>query len=242
MAARTPLYRRILLKLSGEALLGEGEYGVDAEACRRLAKDLQELVSLGVEVAIVVGGGNIFRGSQAKQFGIPRVPADQIGMIATQINGIALQQTLLQLGCSCCIMTALANSQQGVMEAFNGALAQQALQKGEIVLFVGGTGHPYFTTDTAAALRASEMQSEVILKATKVDGIYSEDPKKNPQAVKYHTITYAEALEKRLAVMDAAAIALCRENAIPIYVFDFFKKGALLEAVCEQKAGSLVKL
>ncbi len=188
-------------------------------------------------MAIVVGGGNIFRGSQASEFGFARTPADHIGMLATTINGLVLQQSLTALNVESRVMSALSDA---VVEKYIWGHAMHCLQKREIPIFVGGTGNPYFTTDTAAALRASEIHAEIVLKATKVDGVYSDDPHKNPKAVKYQALSYTEALTKKLNVMDAAAIALCRDNQIPIYVFNLFEEGALKRAICSNDGGTLV--
>jgi uridylate kinase len=236
--AKQAAYRRVLLKLSGEALMGNQAFGIDKEACAHIAKSIQEVHVLGVQIAIVVGGGNIFRGNQAADFGFARTPADHIGMLATIINGIILHQALSQVGIESQVMSAL--NCDSLAENYNWMHAMHALEKGRVVIFVGGTGNPYFTTDTAAALRASEMKADVVLKATKVDGIYSDDPKKNRKAVKYETITFSDAIKKDLKIMDATAFTLCRENGIPIYVFNLFEKGALLKAVRERKGGSLV--
>lgn len=236
--AKKAAYRRILLKLSGEALMGEQAFGIDKKACAHIASSIREVLALGVQIGIVIGGGNIFRGNQAEDFGFARTPADHIGMLATIINGIILHQALSQVGIESQVMSAL--NCDSLAENYNWMHAKHALDKGRVVIFVGGTGNPYFTTDTAAALRASEMNADVVLKATKVDGIYSEDPKKNRKAIKYEKITFSEALEKGLEIMDATAFTLCRENEIPIYVFNLFEKGALLKAVQERKGGTLV--
>jgi len=233
----TPLYKRVLLKLSGEALMGSQTFGVEHKACEQIAKAIKEVYLLGLELAIVVGGGNIFRGAQASEFGFARTPADHIGMLATTINGLVLQQSLTALNIESRVMSALNDS---AVEKYIWGHAMHCMQKREIPIFVGGTGNPYFTTDTAAALRASEMGAEILLKATKVDGIYSEDPKKDAKAVKFPTISYTEALTKKLNVMDATAIALCRDNQIPIYVFDLFEEGALVKALCSREGGTLV--
>jgi len=232
-----PLYKRVLIKLSGEALMGEQKFGIEHQACDHIARAIKEVYDLGVQVGIVVGGGNIFRGSQANDFGFARTPADHIGMLATTINGLILQQSLSALQIPSIVMSALSDS---LVEKYSWSHAMQELEKSQIVIFVGGTGNPYFTTDTAAALRATEIHAEIVLKATKVDGVYSDDPKKNPSAKKYEHVTYLEALSKQLNVMDATAIALCRENKIPIYVFNLFQNGSLLRAVCEGKGGTLV--
>lgn len=231
-------YKRVLLKLSGEALMGSQKFGIERKVCEHIANSVKEIHDLGLEIGIVVGAGNIFRGNQADDFGLARTPADHIGMLATTINGIILQQSLTNVGVEALVMSA--RSCDSMIETYNWNHAQHALSKGKIVIFVGGTGNPYFTTDTAAALRASELKAEILLKATKVDGVYSDDPQKNPKAVKYETLTYNEALTKNLKVMDATALALCRENGIPIYVFNLFEKGSLLKAVREKKGGSLV--
>ena len=218
--------------------MGEQRFGVEHQACHQIAQAIKEVHALGVQMGIVVGGGNIFRGSQAASFGFARTPADHIGMLATTINGLVLQQTLASLGIESRVMSAL--NTDSIVEPFHWGHALHSLQKGMIVIFVGGTGNPYFTTDSAAALRASEIQAEILLKATKVDGIFSEDPKKNPQAQKFDRLTYSEVLAKQLNVMDATAIALCRESQIPICVFNLFEQGAMLKAVCGHPKGSLV--
>lgn len=238
MPSSQAAYKRVLLKLSGEALMGEQKFGVDREACQQIAQAIKEVHALGVQMGIVVGGGNIFRGSQAASFGFARTPADHIGMLATTINGLVLQQTLASLGIESRVMSAL--NTDSIVEPFHWGHALHSLQKGMIVIFVGGTGNPYFTTDSAAALRASEIQAEILLKATKVDGIFSDDPKKNPKAQKFDRLTYSDVLAKKLNVMDATAIALCRESKIPICVFNLFEQGAMLKAVCGQPKGSLV--
>ncbi|MES2121407.1 MAG: UMP kinase [Chlamydiota bacterium] len=231
-------YKRVLLKISGEALMGEQKFGIEHRACEQIALSIKDAYSLGVQIGLVVGGGNIFRGNQAEAFGFARTPADHIGMLATTINGLVLQQTLASLNVKSRVMSAL--NTDSIVEPYNWGHALQFLDEGSIVIFVGGTGNPYFTTDSAAALRASEIGAEVLLKATKVDGIYSDDPKKNPQAVKFDHLTYADVLTKNLKVMDATAIAMCRENHIPICVFNLFEREAMLRAVCGQKEGTLV--
>lgn len=218
--------------------MGDQKFGVEAVACRHIAESIKQLRELDVEIAVVVGGGNIFRGNDRKVFGFERTPADQIGMLATAINGIVLQQTLHSLGCESRVMSAF--SCASFVETFHYQTAIDCLKKKQVLIFVGGTGHPYFTTDTAAALRASEIHAEMLLKGTKVDGVYSADPKKDPAAMKYEKLTYTEALIKKLDIMDAAAIALCRENGIPIYVFNLFERGALKKAVTQLQGGSLV--
>lgn len=232
-----PYFKRVMLKLSGEALMGDHEFGVEQEACQFIANSIKEIHDLGLQIGIVVGGGNIFRGRQATNFGFARTPADHIGMLATIINGLILQQSLAAVGIESQVMSAISCTL--IAESYQWTHAMHALQKGRIVIFVGGTGNPCFTTDTAAALRATEVEAEIVLKATKVDGVYTQDPETHPHAKKYETITFSEALSLDLKVMDATAIALCRESRIPIYVFNLFAKGALLKAV-EKKGGTLV--
>lgn len=211
-------YRRILLKLSGEALVGDQRTGIHPDACRRMAEDIQRLAAQKVQIGIVIGGGNIFRGLVGAAAGMARTPADQIGMLATLINGLALQQALVALGCPAVVLTALECPR--VAETFTLSRAEKHLNEGHVCIFVGGTGNPYFTTDTAAALRASEIQADVLLKATKVDGVYSSDPFKDPTAKKYDTVTYSDFLAQNLEVMDATSIALCMKSQIPIVVFN----------------------
>ncbi|MCB1084767.1 MAG: UMP kinase [Chlamydiia bacterium] len=231
-------YQRILLKLSGESLKGEKPGVIDHVACDQIANAIAEVFHLGVQIGIVIGGGNIFRGNMAEQFGFARTPADHVGMLATTINGLILGQVLTTKGCKTRVMSAL--NFDGIVETYNWTHALHSLDKGHIVIFVGGTGNPYFTTDTTAAMRASEIEAEVLLKATKVDGIYDQDPKKHPNAIKSDHLTYEEVLTKNLHVMDGTAIALCRESDIPIHVFNLFEKGALLKAVTQKKGGTLV--
>lgn len=233
-----PPYKRVLLKLSGEALKGEHPGVIDHVACDQIANAICDVYQLGVQVGVVIGGGNIFRGNMAKQFGFARTPADHVGMLATAINGLILGQVLSTKGCITRVMSAL--NFGGIVETYNWNHALYSLDKGHIVIFVGGTGNPYFTTDTTAAMRASEIEAEVLLKATKVDGVYDKDPMKHKDALKSDHMTYEDILTKNLNVMDGAAIALCRENDIPIHVFNLFEKGALLQAVMEKKGGTLV--
>lgn len=230
-------YKRILLKLSGEALMGSQKYGVDLEACRKIALSVQELTQLGVQVGVVIGGGNIFRGVQATKDGMERTPADHIGMLATLINGIALQQAFEKIDCESRIMSAI--TLDVMAESYSWKNALKYLEKGVVLIFVGGTGNPYFSTDSAAALRALEIQAEVLLKATKVDGIYDKDPIKHPKAEKFDQLTYSEVLANKLQVMDATAVALCRENAIPIRVFNMFEH-SLKAAILNEPVGTLV--
>lgn len=231
-------YRRVVLKLSGEALKGDQEFGMEHKACAHIAQSVKEVVDLGVELCLVVGGGNIFRGRQAIDFGFDPTPADHVGMLATMINGLILQQSLSAIGVESQVMSAIDCAL--VLESYKWTHAMHALQKGRVVIFVGGTGNPYFTTDTAAALRASEVGAEIVLKATKVDGVYDADPVKHPKAKKFDTISYSEALNQHVEVMDPPAFALCWQNEIPIYVFDLFQKRALFKAITEGKGGTMV--
>jgi uridylate kinase len=213
-----PPYQRVLLKLSGETLMGGEPFGIKQEACLEVAHALSFFHNAGIELAVVLGGGNIFRALDVKASGMPRTPADHMGMLATLFNGIALQQALISKNIPVCLMSALDCPK--VAESYHWMRALHRLKEGEIVLFAGGTGNPYFTTDTAAALRASEIEADVLIKATKVDGIYSQDPLRFPQAVKYDTISYSQILAEKLQVMDATAVALCQSSEIPIFVFN----------------------
>lgn len=210
--------KRILLKLSGETLMGDQGFGINHLACQQVANYLHKIHLMGLQVAVVIGGGNIFRGINLRSTGLPRTPADHMGMLATLFNGIALQQALMAEGVKACVMSALECPK--VAESYNWGKALQYLEEGTLLIFVGGTGNPYFTTDTAAALRASEIHADMLFKATKVDGIYSRDPLKYPDATKYDRISYSQVLAEKLQVMDATAIALCRSNQIPIFVFN----------------------
>jgi uridylate kinase len=234
----TPKYRRVLLKLSGEALGGENGIGIDPDAVQDMARQVQEVRELGVEVVIVIGGGNIFRGVSGSERGIERATGDYMGMLATIINSLALQDALEKLSVATRVQSAITMHQ--VAEPFIRRRAMRHLEKGRVVIFGGGTGNPYFSTDTAAALRANEIGAEVILKATKVDGIYDSDPKKNPKARRYEEISYREALMKQLKVMDSTAFSLCEDNKMPIIVFDLFKPHNLRQVVLGRKVGTLV--
>lgn len=240
-AKSAPLpYQRILLKLSGEILMQGQPFGVNAEACQALAYNIKNLQSTGLEIGIVIGGGNIFRGTHLEAIGIARSPADQMGMLATLINGIALNEALENIGCKSKILTALECPK--IAETYTWRCAMEALKAKTVVIFVGGTGNPYFTTDTAAAMRASEIHADALLKATKVDGIYSKDPLKYPDAVKYSALSYSEMLGEKLEIMDATAVALCRSNHIPILVFDMqkLKSENISELLSHKNFGSLV--
>ncbi|MGA3179200.1 MAG: UMP kinase [Verrucomicrobiota bacterium] len=232
-----PKYRRILLKISGEALGGGDGIGVCAQAIQEMARQINEVRQLGVQVVVVTGGGNIFRGA-AGQHGIERATGDYMGMLATVINSLALQDALEKLGVATRVQSAIAMSQ--VAEPFIRRRAVRHLEKDRVVIFGGGTGNPYFSTDTAAALRANEVGAEVILKATKVDGIYDCDPETHPHARRYSQITYLEALQRRLKVMDSTAFSLCMDNKMPIIVFDFFKAHNLKRVIMGEKVGTLV--
>ncbi|MFN8316151.1 MAG: UMP kinase [Chitinophagales bacterium] len=231
-------YKRILLKLSGEALMGEQKFGIDTNVVLQYAEEIKSIVDKGAEVAIVIGGGNIYRGIEASRTGIDRVQGDYMGMLATVINSMALQSGIEKLGVSTRLLTALEIRQ--VAEPFIKRRAVRHLEKGRVVIFGAGTGNPYFTTDTAAALRATEIEADVILKGTRVDGIYDSDPEKNPNAVRYEQVTFQEAISKKLNVMDMTAFTLCQENNIPIMVFDMNRKGNLQRIVEGEKVGTLV--
>ena len=233
-----PFYKRVLLKLSGEALMGEQEFGISSDVIASYARQIKEIADLGVEVSVVIGGGNIFRGLSGATQGVDRVTGDHMGMLATVINSLALQNSIEKLGVQTRVLTAI--EMPKIAEPFIKRRAQRHLEKGRVVIFGAGTGNPYFTTDTAAALRAIEMKTEVVLKATKVDGIYDKDPVKYADAVKYETVTYTEVLNKNLKVMDATAISLCRENKLPIIVFDSLTEGNIKRVIMGEKIGTTV--
>ncbi len=235
---KRPKYQRILLKLSGEALGGAKGVGIDPDAVRDMARQIQEVRELGVQVVLVIGGGNIYRGLSGSVGGIERATGDYMGMLATVINSLALQDALEKLGVGTRVQSAITMHQ--VAEPFIRRRAQRHLEKGRVVIFGAGTGNPYFSTDTAAALRANEMGAEVILKATKVDGIYDCDPKKNPKAKRYEEIRFQDALLQRLTVMDSTAFSMCQDNKMPIIVFDIFKPHNLRRVVMGEKVGTLV--
>ena len=233
-----PSYRRILLKLSGEALMGDQSYGVDPIVATRIAEDIAELQSLGVQAAIVIGGGNIFRGLAASARGMDRSTADYMGMLATVINALALQDALEKNGVPTRVLTAI--EMRAVAEPFIRRRAIRHLEKGRVVVFAAGTGNPYFTTDTAAALRAMEIKADVILKGTKVDGIYSADPVKYPDATRYERVSYLQVLQERLQVMDATAISLCMDNKLPIVVFNLKTPGNIRRVIMGEAVGTVV--
>jgi uridylate kinase len=234
----TPIYKRVLLKLSGEALMGDQQFGVDPAVVTRIARDVGELQGLGIETAIVIGGGNIFRGLAASARGMDRATADYMGMLATVINGLALQDALEQQNIVTRVVTAI--EMRAVAEPFIRRRAVRHLEKGRVVIFAAGTGNPYFTTDTAAALRAMEIRAEVILKGTKVDGVYSADPMLDPTATKFPTISYLQVLERQLRVMDATAISLCMDNKLPIVVFNLRQPGSIRQVVMGEPVGTTV--
>ena len=236
--AKRPKYSRILLKVSGEALGGERGIGISPESVRHMAGQIREVRDLGVQVVLVVGGGNIFRGLSGSEKGVERATGDYMGMLATVINALALQDALEKLGVATRVQSAISMAQ--VAEAFIRRRAVRHLEKGRVVIFGGGTGNPYFSTDTAAALRANEIGAEVVMKATKVDGIYDSDPKKNAKARRFAQITYSEALQRRLQVMDSTAFSLCMDNKMPIIVFDFFRPHNLKRVVMGEKVGTVV--
>jgi uridylate kinase len=234
-----PAHGRVLLKLSGEALLGQQTYGIDRAVARQIAREVGEIQQLGVQTAIVIGGGNIFRGVAASAKGMDRAQADYMGMLATVINALALQDSLEQEGIVTRVLSAI--EMRSIAEPFIRRRAIRHLEKGRVVIFGAGTGNPYFTTDTAAALRAMEVKAEVILKATKVDGIYSADPVTHPDATRFDSITYLEVLERRLKVMDATAISLCMDNKLPIKVFNLLTPGNMKRAVMGEPIGTTVR-
>ncbi len=234
-----PIYKRILLKLSGESLVGDNGFGIDPSMINRYAKEIKSVVDLGVEVAIVIGGGNIYRGMNESETGIERAHGDYMGMLATVINGMAIQAMLEKQGMYTRLLTAIKMEQ--VAEPYIRRRAIRHLEKNRIVIFGGGTGNPYFTTDTAASLRAVEIGADVIIKGTRVNGIYTADPEKDPTATKYDTISYKECIEKNLKIMDMTAFTLCMENNLPIIVFDINQEGNLKKLVTGERIGTLVK-
>jgi uridylate kinase len=232
-------YKRILLKISGEGMMGDKGYGIDSSAVDFIAKEIKEAVSLGIEVAIVIGGGNIFRGVEASVRGMERASADYMGMLATVINALALQNSLEKHGVPTRVQSAI--EMKELTEPYIRRKAIRHLEKGRTVIFAAGTGNPYFTTDTAAALRAMEIGADVILKATKVDGIYSSDPMKDPAAKKYNTVTYIDMLKRGLSIMDSTAISLCMDNSLPIVVFNLRGSGNIRKLIEGKKIGTLVR-
>ncbi len=240
MLKKKPNYKRILLKLSGEALLGNAQHGIDAEICASFAEQIKEVAALGVEIALVVGGGNIFRGHvESKRFGLDQSVADYMGMLATVLNGLALQNALEQIGVPTRVLTAIQIS--AIAEPYIRRRAIRHLEKGRVIIFVAGTGNPYFTTDTAAALRAKEINADVILKATKVDGVYTADPVKDASARKYKKLKFIDVLRRKLKVMDSTAISMCMDHNMPIIVFNLLQKGNIKRVVLGEHIGTIVQ-
>jgi uridylate kinase len=233
-------YKRVILKITGEVLAGEREYGIEPKTVRLFVEQIKEIHGLGCEVAVVIGGGNILRGAEASEHGIDRASADYMGMLATVINSIALQDSLEKIGVSTRVMSAIEMRQ--VCELYIRRRAVRHLEKGRVVIFAGGTGNPFFTTDTTASLRAMEIGAEVILKATKVQGVYDSDPARNPKAKLFRELTHMEVLSKELRVMDSTAISLCMENRLPIVVFNVMEPGNIRKVVCGRKIGTLVTM
>jgi uridylate kinase len=238
MTQAKPRYTRVLVKLSGEALLGGGDYGIDPAVLKRIAGELQDIVQMGVQLAVVIGGGNIFRGAGLARAGMDRVAADHMGMLATVMNSLALQDALESLGLHARVMSAIRINE--VCEDYIRRRAVRHLEKGRIAVFAAGTGNPFFTTDTAAALRAIEIDADVLLKATKVDGVYSDDPVRNPAAVRYARLTFDRVLTDKLNVMDATAIVMCRDNRLPLRVFNLNNPGDLTRIVRGEEVGTTV--
>lgn len=234
-----PAYKRVLLKLSGEALMGNGDYGIQPEVIARFASEISELSAQGVELGIVIGGGNIFRGAGLAASGMDRVSGDHMGMLATVMNALALQDALEQKGSFCRVMSAIRINE--VCEDYLRRRAIRHLEKGRIVIFAAGTGNPFFTTDSAASLRAVEIGADLLIKATQVDGVYSADPKKDPNAVRYDELSYDEVINKRLAVMDTTAVVMCQEQQMPLRIFDVHKEGNLTKLIYGENIGTLVK-
>jgi len=239
MSKQSIRYKRVLVKLSGEALMGSGEYGIDPAIIKRIALEIQEILALGVEVAVVIGGGNIFRGAGLARAGMDRVTGDHMGMLATVMNCLAMQDALEAIGTHARVMSAIRINE--VCEEYIRRRAVRHLEKGRVVLFAAGTGNPFFTTDTAASLRAIEIGAGLLIKATKVDGIYSADPVKDPSAVRYPTLTFDRVLDERLNVMDATAIVMCRDNNLPLQVFNLGNAGDLLRIVQGETIGTVVR-
>ena len=234
-----PKYKRILLKLSGEALMGEGEFGIDPKVLDRMALEVGQLIGIGVQVGLVVGGGNLFRGAELSAAGMDRVTGDHMGMLATVMNALALRDALERSNISTRVMSAIPMS--GVVEHYDRRKAIRHLKGGEVVIFSAGTGNPFFTTDSAACLRGIEIDADLVLKATKVDGVYDSDPMKNPDAVKYDRLSFDEALDKKLGVMDLTAICLCRDHDMPVRVFNMNQAGVLAKIMVGEQEGTLIE-
>jgi uridylate kinase len=240
MSAQQPIYRRILLKLSGEALMGDDPFGINRVVIERMVAEIAEIAHLGVEIAVVIGGGNIFRGVAPGAAGMDRATADYMGMLATLMNALALQDAFRPTGVVARVQSALKIEQ--VVESYIRPKALRYLEEGKVLIFAAGTGNPFFTTDTAAALRGAEIGAEIVLKATKVDGIYTADPHKDPTATRYEKITFDDAISQNLKVMDATAFALCRDQKLPIKVFNIHKAGALKQVILGSSEGTLVHI
>ncbi len=238
MTPAQPAHKRILLKLSGEALMGDDQFGINRATIERMVCEIAEVTRLGVEVAVVIGGGNIFRGVAGGAAGMDRATADYMGMLATVMNSLALADAMNKIGLTARVMSAIGIDQ--VVEPYVRPKALQYLEEGKVVVLAAGTGNPFFTTDTAAALRGAEMGAEIVLKATKVDGVYTADPKKDPSATRYSQLSFDEAMTRNLGIMDATAFALCRDQKLPIKVFSIFKNGALKRVVMGEDEGTLV--
>ena len=232
-------YKRILLKLSGEALMGDRSHGIDSNRLKDYAEEIHAVSEKGVEIGIVIGGGNIFRGVSGVAEGFDRVKGDYMGMLATVINGLALQSAIEKAGTGTKVLSSI--KMDPVTEFYSKEKVSNALKNNEIVIFVGGTGNPFFTTDTASSLRAVEMQADIFLKGTRVDGVYTSDPEKDPKAQRFDELSFEEAIQKQLKVMDTTAFAMCKDNNMPVYVFDMNKKGNLLRLISGEKIGTLVK-
>ncbi|WP_067561772.1 UMP kinase [Halofilum ochraceum] len=239
MTDQGPVYKRVLLKLSGEALLGDQEYGVDPAVLSRIARELRDISAMGVEVAVVIGGGNIFRGAGLAEAGMDRVTADHIGMLGTVINALAMQDSLEKLGVFCRVMSALKINE--VCEDYIRRRAVRHLEKGRVVIFAAGTGNPFFTTDSAASLRAIEIGADIMIKGTKVNGVFDADPVNNPSAQRYERVTYDQVFAKNLGVMDATAIVMCRDNHIPLQVFNLNNDGDLTRLIRGEQIGTIVE-
>jgi uridylate kinase len=235
----SPKYGRVMLKISGEALIGKSDYGIDTKVMDNIANQIKEVVLMGVEIAVVVGGGNFWRGVAASANGMDRTTADYIGMLATVMNAIGLQDALEKKNISTRVQSSI--TMQEIAEPFIRRRALRHLEKKRVVIFAGGTGNPYFSTDTAAALRALEINAEILFKATKVDGVYDKDPKKYPDAKKYEELTYLEVLEKNLRILDSTATSLCMENDLPVVVFDITKSGNIKDVISGKKIGTIVR-
>jgi uridylate kinase len=232
-------YKRVLIKLSGEALQGEGDFGIDPRVLDRMALEIGQLVGIGIQVGLVIGGGNLFRGAELSEAGLDRVTGDHMGMLATTMNALAMRDALERSNIPTTAMSAIPMS--GVVDRYDRRSAIRCLEQGDVVIFSAGTGNPFFTTDSAAALRAIETDAELMIKATKVDGVYDSDPMKNPSAVKFETLTYDEVLDRKLAVMDLTAICLCRDHNMPVRVFEMEKTGALVNIVVGVNEGTLIQ-